>query len=155
MLFGMALAGPYVWGFLPHLITIGLICDVARRHISRKMLLVPVLAYASYYAFFIHELTAIHSVEEQLKARNATQAVDFDPSRHALVMKGGEGLTTYNKIAVVYEESSNLPEGYLAYRLMSSQRCGDVRGIKGDGFDFDTFGVHWTRGGRRLQFQIS
>ena len=146
MMFGMALAGPYVWGFLPHLITIGLICDVSQKRFSRKALLVPVLGYASYYAFFNHELAAIHAVEDRLKAENAKQAIDFDPSRHALVMKGGEGLVTYNKVAVAYEENSGFPEGHQSYRLISAQRCKDVRDVERESFDFDLFGVHWQRG---------
>src|ERR1700710_1565664 len=52
MFFGMALAGPYIWGFLPHLITIGLICDVSRKRFSRNVLVIPILAYSAYYAFF-------------------------------------------------------------------------------------------------------
>ena len=144
--FGMALAGPYVWGFLPHLITIGLICDVSRKRFSRNVLIVPILAYSAYYAFFAHEFAVIHSVENRLTAENSAQVIDFDPSRHALVAKGGEGLVIYNKIPVVYEENGNFPEGYFSHRLVSAQRCKEINGVKRETFDFDNFGVHWSRG---------
>ena len=145
MFFGLALAGPYVWGFLPHLITIALIHDVSRKRFSRNILIVPILAYSAYYAFFVHEFAVIRSVENQLKTENSVQAVDFDPSRHALVAKGGEGLVTHNKIPVVYEENSNFPERHVSHRLVSAQRCKEVGGVKRETFDFDLSGVHWSR----------
>ena len=144
MMFGMALLGPVMWGLLPHLLTLGLFLDVSLGRLSRKWLILPVAAYASYYVFFAYEYRVVHRLEKQLQSENSSVTIDFDSARNALAMTRGERLVTYNKIPVVYEENSSSPSGFISYRLATAERCKELRTVKKD--SFDVFGVHWNRG---------
>ena len=144
----MVLTGPYVWGFLPHLLTLAFLYDIRRKRFSKKLLPIIILPYIGYYAFYFYEASIIHMTENKFIAENKKQKINFDPSKQVLVIPGGEELVTYNRLPVIYERNEYSPEGYLSYRLVSPEKCKEIDNIKRKVFDFDTFGITWYRSKR-------
>jgi ankyrin repeat protein/membrane protein CcdC involved in cytochrome C biogenesis len=130
IMFGMALLGPYIWGLLPHLITVGLVADVITKRFSRAVLILPVLGYCGYYAAYAFEYAAIQSAEAKLRERNPARIMTLDSRTHAIAMQGAEYLASTLKTPVVYEPNSNFPEGFFAYRLVSPELCNKFRSLK-------------------------
>ena len=142
LMFGMAIIGP-LWSFLPHLITLGIIADVVGERFPKKALLIPAAAYSLYYAFFAYEYLVLRSIEKNLQVENSSQALQFNPSLHSLVMAGGDDLVNYYKIPVVYERSKDFPRGYISHHMISADRCLEVMKLHRE--EFKTSQIYWNR----------
>ena len=142
---GMAMAGPYLWGFLPHLVTLGFIADIYQRGWSKKLLIIPALLYSSYYALYVFEYVSLLSLENQIQESNEQQKINFDISSNSLAFDNQTGLTTYYKIPVTYEANDNFPEKYLSSRLITQQKCNEIQKIPRELFEFSTYGASFYR----------
>lgn len=155
LMFGMAMAGPYLWGLIPHLIILGLIIDIQTKKVSQLLWTIPILLYGSYYVFYAFQEIEIKSVERELKSINPDVIIKFDPDKHSLVSNDSGNIGKYNKISVSYEENSNFPEGFLSYRIASQNLCKKAHGLGIE--NLNTFGFSWMefRGihGRNYYFQ--
>lgn len=129
----------YIFGFIPHLFLVGLIADIISKRIPKIFLLVPLVIYLPYYAFYIKERIAITSFEKELQEKKESFAINFDSSIHAIeynspiIVSSVEGVKeaiTNNKIPVLYKKDSNAILGYSAYRLVSNERCEKIEKIK-------------------------
>lgn len=147
LMFGMALLGPYLWGFIPHLVTVALLLDVAANKIPKALLILPLMAYGSYYAYYVQEYQVMKSFEKQLRAENPRHVVDYDSTKHSLVMNNGGSLVTSYKFPVIFESNPNFPEGYLSYRLVTQERCNEARSLRLQWVN--GFGAFWNRSAKK------
>ncbi len=145
LMFGRAMAGPYVWGLIPHIITVGVIIDICTKKLPRIFWVMPVVLYGGYYAVFISQGIIISNTQRSLQESNPVQIIKYDPSLHSLVLNDGGNIGKYYKIPVSFEQNSNFPQGYLSYRMASEELCNAVRSAKFDIFEADTLYFHWNR----------
>ncbi len=122
-----AAAGPYVWGSLPHLITLGFLYDIRLGRLPKILVLLPIVLYSSYYYFYFKESAAIAQVEQELKAQNPKVVLAYDSSKHSLVVPEPDRFVSLNKVPVVYSEAPNVPEGYISYRVVTVEMGSEVR----------------------------
>lgn len=140
-MFGMALAGPYLWGLIPHLIILGLVVDILTKKVSQLFWIVPVLLYSGYYVFYISEEMQIRAVERKLQDENPDLIIKYNPEIHSLVSNDSGAVGQYNKIAVTYDENKNFPEGYLSYRVATQDLCKEAHSLGVE--NLYTFGFSW------------
>lgn len=125
-MFGMALAGPYVWGFIPHIVSLAFLIDILAKRLPHFLIFIPIALYGAYYAVWLTEFTSIKLAENRIQTENKLQNVAFDRKRDALVYSNAQSFVTSHEIAVAYEPNPNFPEGYLSYRLVTADKCSDL-----------------------------
>ena len=124
MFFGVA----FIAGLLIHGILLSLFFEAYIGKLPRALMLIPLTAYASYYALYFYEAQQIAWREAELKASNPGLLMKFDYARQDLVTESSELLVTAYKIPLVFEKfSSKKPEEYRARRLVSEEVCRNIK----------------------------
>lgn len=137
-MFGIAIAGPYVWGLLPHIIILCLLIDIYTQRISKFFLIIPFFMYGSYYTVYVLEGTKALLAQEVLKENNPVAIVKYKSSEYSLVLQDGGSLGQAYKIPITYESNENVPQGYFSYRIVSEAGCESIKGLRLDSFDVYT-----------------
>lgn len=122
----MVFAAPWIAGLLIHVVLGSLIVEALCGRISKMLLVLPLLVYGGYYAFYFYQGAAITTREAELQGRNPGLLMTFDPTTHALVMKDALAIVKGYHIPVVYSANTNVQEGYRSHRLMQNEECQTV-----------------------------
>lgn len=111
---------------LPHLVTVGLIADVAMKRLYWPLLLIPVFLYGAYYVTYFNQQTEVSSYAAKMRAVNPALLLRYDPAVHDLVLDSNEArqLLKSFKVPVTYERALNTPK---AFRSMSSGLCDEMK----------------------------
>lgn len=132
---------------------IGVAIEVAAKRVARAWLLLPLLFYGGYWVAVAADHLALRQLRIQFDEANEKVAVDFDPTRHALVFQNGDdgGWLTQNfALPVAYAIDPNSVVGYRSKRLIEFSVCKDIGKKRAQSFhsvstigfyDRDTFGT--------------
>lgn len=128
--FLMVVAAPFWSVLLINGSMIGVAIEVAVGRVARFWLLLPILFYGGYWLAATSDHLALWQLRSQYDAANAKVAVDFEPTRHALVFQNsdaGAWLTQNYALPVAYSINSNFPEGYRSNRMVDFSVCTTIR----------------------------
>lgn len=126
-IFLMMLGGALLTGLLVHVFLIGLLVEAFLGRVPRALVAMPVIAYAGYYALYVHQAVEIRQRSAQLQHENSSKVFDFDPNVYSLVTPDAENLVTQYAIPVVYQTNKNYsPEQHLSFRLLRRDQCGNI-----------------------------
>lgn len=120
-IFLMMLAGAFVTGLLVHVFFVSLFFDAYRRRVPRFLMIVPFIAYGSYYVAYGLQATDIARKSAELSAANPGKLIDFDATTQALVAKYAKEIVERYAIPVAYAPIN--PEGYYSYRMIRRDQC--------------------------------
>jgi hypothetical protein len=147
-IFLMMLGAPLWCGLLANAFLIGLIVEATLGRVPRWLLLVPLAAYGSYGVLYVKQGLDIDARARQLQASNPSLVLQFDPTRHSLVLPQLRAnlLAAHYDIPVTYDARPNFkPEGFVSHRLIDRQQCADARAaatrLKTQGLYVVSFGL--------------
>lgn len=126
--FLMFFAAPIWVGYIPHLIAFVSVFDLVNNNAPRYMLIVPAIPYFIYYVFFFFDQRTIHNMETELRDKNPSEIISYNPTKHSLVIDSN--MTGRYVIPVSYRHNDNYPEEYLSHRLITLRLCNEVKGVK-------------------------
>ena len=139
--FLMIFGGALLTGALIHIFLIGLFAEACFGRVPRVLAIIPLAAYAGYYALYADQSTMIERKAAELRQHNSGKIFDFDPELHSLVTPDAQSLITQYAIPVVYEPNNNFhPEEHLSYRLLTPDQCRALP--KDSGHRIQTSGFH-------------
>jgi hypothetical protein len=123
-IFLMIVGAAFVTGLVLHVFLIAVFVEAIVGRLPRYLIVIPIAAYAAYYAVFIQQTWEIANKSAELRASNPGQVLQFNPDSQSLVTKDASTFVTQHAIPVAYEPSAGYkPEGYLSYRLIRSDQC--------------------------------
>ena len=127
-IFLMLIAAPIWVGFIPHLIAFVAVFDLMNNNVPRCLLIVPAIPYFIYYSFFLLDHRTISKIEADLRDKNPSEIIKYNPNEHSLVV--ASNMTGRYAIPVSYRYNDNYPEEYLSHRLITLNLCNEVKGVK-------------------------
>ena len=122
-IFLMFVAAAYWPGFLLHLALVITFIYAVTGYIRRAHLLIPLVAYGGYYLAYANDLRLLDNQQAVLVRANSKQVLTFDPARMVLVGKNALRLVEIYTVPVAYEPSSDVKEGYYAWRIVPVAAC--------------------------------
>jgi hypothetical protein len=126
-IFLMMLGGALLTGLLIQVFLISLLAEACLGRIPRVLAALPVLAYAGYYALYIHQTIQIGQESARLQRENSAKVFDFDPDTYSLVTPDAQRLAEQYAIPVVYQANKNYaPESHLSFRLLQRDQCSRI-----------------------------
>jgi hypothetical protein len=123
----MFLGGSLFAGLLVHLLLASLFVEALIGRIPRAFVVIPIIAYGTYYAAYFREGWQVAQVSQQLRTANPGKVYDFDPAANSLVMDRAQEFVETHDVPVAYEPNKNYPEGYLSERLITRAQCNGVK----------------------------
>lgn len=149
------LAATTIAFMIPHLVTVGIILDVAAKRMRWPMLLIPVFVYGAYYMAYFNQQAQVENYAAKMRERNPAAVMRYDPAVHDIVFdnKPGEAreLVRGFKIPAAYSRQYNTPQ---VYRSMSSGLCKEMQAagvykppLSGDNQPRCDFNSHYSRKG--------
>jgi hypothetical protein len=129
--FVMIIGAPFLVAVLIHVFLIAVLIEAWLGRVPRMLAIIPLGAYAGYYAYYVHQGIIVASRTTELRAQNSRLVLQFDPDLHALISPGAQSLVEQYAIPAVYESNVNVPEGYLSYRLLRRQQCDAIPEVRG------------------------
>lgn len=139
----MMFAAPIWVGYMPYVIALALFFDLLIKKAPKFLLIFPVLPCLIYYGYFFAEGIKIKDLETDLRKKNPSEIIAYDPEVHSLIVDSN--MTEHYEIPVSYSYNNNFPEGFLSHRLVTQNLCKKAKGIK----EFThTFGVSWSSYGK-------
>ena len=122
-IFLMFLLAFYWPGFLLHVALVVTAIYAVTGYIRRAYILIPLLAYGGYYLAYANDVRLLENQQAALARTNSKQVLTFDPARMALVGKHALRLVELYDVPVAYEPSSDVKEGYYAWRIVPIAAC--------------------------------
>lgn len=111
---------------------IGTVVEAVRGQVSRSWLILPGAFYGSYFGALAVDYATLYHLRAQYDAANEAVAVAFDPERQSLVVDreqdGIDWLFHHYRLPVIYETNPNVPEGFLATRMIDRTACKAISG---------------------------
>ena len=104
-------------GCFPHLILLCMAADILNKKASKILLLIPLLPYALYYVFFVHEAFHIRGIERNMKEKKPSEVITYNPQIHSLVID--HAINARYKVPVRFVRNPGFPDGYESSRLAS------------------------------------
>lgn len=145
-IFLMLLMAPFWSVLLVNLGFIGIAIEAATGRVSRLWLILPVVFYGGYWVIAVQDRLVLRELAASYDAANARIVIGFNPRREAIAFQGednGAWLTQNYALPVSYSMNANVPEGYLAHRMIASSVCAKVRENPASQAAFvHTFGFH-------------
>jgi hypothetical protein len=127
----MFLGVPFIVAALVHVFLIAVLIESWLGRLPKMLAIIPLGAYAGYYAFYIYQVIIVAGKAAELRAQNSAQVLKFDPDLHSLISSNAEPLVQRYAIPVAYVINPNLPEGYLSYRLLRRNQCDAISEVPG------------------------
>jgi len=124
------LRGPELCGLAAHAFLLGLLVEGVLRRSPRFLMIIPLVAYGAYYVMYAQQSREIAAEARQMQLGNPAMVLQFDPSRHSLVLPQSQAkdLASYYAVPTTYVANPNFrPEGYLSYRLLDREQCARAR----------------------------
>lgn len=123
--FLMILGGSFWAGLLVHVFLVALAIESWVRRIPRALIAIPLLAYGSYYGYYVYQAIDIARASAEIRKSNSGKVLDFNAENHSLVTPNAQALVSSHKLAAAYESNANFePERYLSFRLIRRDQCG-------------------------------
>jgi hypothetical protein len=136
-----SVGAPFVTGWLAHLTLISLIVDALAGRLSLAVMLIPLIAYSTYYLAYWKQGVRVAQYSAELRRSNPGKLLDFNPDVHSLVMDQAGKFAASHQIPVVYaREPSYKPEEYLSFRLWSTEQLPQF--LKDSRSTFQVFDVY-------------
>lgn len=129
MMFAMLTVGFFMWGLIPHIVTVAILLDIITKRLPIFFLLVPIGLYGVYYNYYFQQKSSAFELEKKIVQENPKEIIEFDPLRHALVLDNARGLVSHYKILVAFEKSQNTFGENNAYRLVTKDKCKELKRI--------------------------